>query len=70
MKHGMKHALLAATVMAAAFGTITARAQTAADLGRTLTPMGAVKAGNPAGTIAPRSFCLRAPAFHHHCPER
>ena len=49
MKHGMKHALLAATMMAAAFGT--AAAQTAADLGHTLTPMGAVKAGNADGTI-------------------
>jgi hypothetical protein len=48
----MKHALLAATMMAAAFGvSISANAQTAADLGKTLTPMGAVKAGNADGTI-------------------
>ena len=48
----MKHALLAATVLAAALGAaVPALAQTAADLGKTLTPMGAVKAGNADGTI-------------------
>ena len=48
----MKHALLAATMMVAAFGaTVSAQAQTAADLGKTLTPMGAIKAGNADGTI-------------------
>jgi hypothetical protein len=48
----MKTALLAASIMAAAFGAFApAQAQTAADLGTTLTPMGAVKAGNADGTI-------------------
>jgi hypothetical protein len=52
MRQGMKHALLAATVMVAAFGaTVGAQAQTAADLGKSLTPMGAIKAGNADGTI-------------------
>ena len=48
----MKQVLLAATILAAAFGAaLPAQAQTAADLGKTLTPMGAVKAGNTDGTI-------------------
>src|SRR5277367_4530967 len=48
----MKQALLAATILAASVGTAApAWAQTAADLGKTLTPMGAVKAGNADGTI-------------------
>jgi hypothetical protein len=48
----MKHALLSATILAAALGAVTpASAASAADLGHTLTPMGAVKAGNADGTI-------------------
>jgi hypothetical protein len=48
----MKQHLLAATMFAAAsFATCAASAQTAADLGKTLTPMGAIKAGNADGSI-------------------
>jgi Protein of unknown function (DUF1329) len=48
----MKQALLAATILATAVGTAAPSwAQTAADLGKTLTAMGAVKAGNADGTI-------------------
>ena len=48
----MKQALLAASILAAAFGAFApAQAQTAADLGKSLTPMGAVRAGNADGTI-------------------
>jgi hypothetical protein len=47
----MKQTLLAATMLAALACTQAASAQTAADLGKTLTPMGAIKAGNAAGTI-------------------
>lgn len=46
--HNMKQALLAATLIAAA---AAAHAESAADLGRTLTPMGAIKAGNADGSI-------------------
>ena len=40
-------------ITAAAFvaGVATATAQSAADLGKSLTPLGAEKAGNAAGTI-------------------
>ncbi len=48
----MKQHLLAATMFAAAsFALCAASAQTAADLGKTLTPMGAIKAGNADGSI-------------------
>jgi hypothetical protein len=48
----MKQVLLAATILAAAFvACAPARAQTAADLGKSLTPMGAIRAGNADGTI-------------------
>jgi hypothetical protein len=45
----MKHAMLAAAMLTAV--TTAAHAQTVADLGKTLTAMGAVKAGNADGTI-------------------
>jgi hypothetical protein len=50
MKHQMKQTLLAATMLAA-MAAAPAGAQTAADLGHSLTPMGATKAGNADGTI-------------------
>jgi len=46
----MKQTLLATTLAALALAG-TASAQTAADLGHSLTPMGAIKAGNADGTI-------------------
>lgn len=48
----MKHALLAATCFAVAFGAAApSLAQSASDLGKSLTAMGAIKAGNADGTI-------------------
>ena len=48
----MKQQMLSATMfVAVSFAAYTASAQTAADLGKTLTPMGAIKAGNADGTI-------------------
>ncbi len=47
----MKQSLLAATLLACAMAAPQAGAQTAADLGHSLTPFGAVKAGNADGTI-------------------
>ena len=49
----MKQLLLAATILAASTvgSLVPAAAQTAADLGRSLTPMGAIRAGNADGTI-------------------
>ena len=46
----MKHPMLVAALLAASVGS-AAQAQTPADLGKTLTPMGAIKAGNADGTI-------------------
>ncbi len=46
----MKQFLLSATLLGGVLAT-SAMAQSAADLGRTLTPMGAVKAGNADGSI-------------------
>jgi len=47
----MKQLLLAATILAGSALAGQAGAQTAADLGHSLTPMGAIKAGNADGTI-------------------
>jgi hypothetical protein len=47
----MKQALLAATLISFACATAPAKAQSAADLGKSLTPLGAIKAGNADGTI-------------------
>ena len=48
----MKQMLLAATLLAGgALAVAPARAQTPADLGKSLTPMGAIRAGNADGTI-------------------
>jgi hypothetical protein len=47
----MKQALLAATLLSCIGAAAPALAQSAADLGKTLTPMGAIKAGNADGSI-------------------
>jgi len=47
----MKQALLAASLLCAMGAAASAQTYTAADLGKTLTPFGAVKAGNADGTI-------------------
>jgi hypothetical protein len=49
-------------VVAAALSLGVAHAQTAADLGKTLTPMGAIKAGNAAGTIPAWDGGITSPA--------
>jgi len=58
----MKQVLLAAFLLAAAnCTTAPAGAQTAADLGHSLTPMGAIKAGNADGTIPAWTGGLTSP---------
>ncbi len=57
----MKQHLLAATFMAGAVLAGQASAQTAADLGHSLTPMGAVRAGNADGTIPAWTGGLTSP---------
>ncbi len=58
----MKHLLLAATMLAGSALAAQADAQTAADLGRSLTPLGAVKAGNADGTIPAWTGGLTTPS--------
>ena len=59
----MKQLLLAATILAAAnFATPSASAQTPADLGHSLTPMGAIKAGNADGSIPAWTGGMTTPA--------
>ena len=62
----MKKALLATALLAGLATASTAIAQTAADLGKSLTPMGAIRAGNADGTIPPWTGGLSAmPAGWH-----
>jgi hypothetical protein len=61
----MKQHLLAATVfVAAGFAALAANAQTAADLGKSLTPMGAIKAGNADGSIPAWTGGYTVPVNH------
>jgi hypothetical protein len=59
----MKKLLLAATILAVstAISTLQANAQTVADLGKSLTPMGAIRAGNADGTIPAWTGGIQAP---------
>ena len=66
----MKRALLAAAVLTAAVATVTpALAQTPADLGKSLTPMGAIRAGNAEGTIPAWTGGISAPPAAWHQGE-
>jgi hypothetical protein len=64
----MKKLLLSATVLAvsAMIAALPAQAQTAADLGKSLTPMGAIRAGNADGTIPAWTGGITAPAPGWH----
>ena len=58
----MSNKFLPVVFAAVALSLGTAHAQTAADLGKSLTPMGAIKAGNAAGTIPAWDGGITSPA--------
>jgi hypothetical protein len=67
----MKQNLLAATMfVAAGFAACAGHAQTAADLGKSLTPMGAIRAGNADGSIPPWTGGYTVPVSHERIAAR
>jgi len=67
----MKQNLLAATMfVAAGVAACAANAQTAADLGKSLTPMGAIQAGNADKTIPPWTGGYTVPVSHERIAAR
>src|SRR5271165_4958466 len=66
----MRQMLLGATLLLGAFlATVPAAAQTPADLGRSLTPMGAIRAGNAEGTIPAWTGGISTPPAGWHAGQ-